>query len=134
MKMLSRPHGFMLYGELGVNFISTSELLYQYMKTRLQRKRTRPKFYMISDNPKISLGIVDCSLYTRCIALKDDYHQKRKVILANTPVEFNFMENLAKTFIIPARQHQFIEEFNFNKSPVRRIEFDKITNSAFAGS
>ena len=31
---------------------------------------------MISDNPDVSLGIVDCSLYTRRIAPKDDYHKK----------------------------------------------------------
>ena len=32
MKMLSRLDGFMLYGELGVDFFSTSELLYPNMK------------------------------------------------------------------------------------------------------
>ena len=71
MKMLSRPDGFMLYGKLGVDFFSTSELLYPNMKTRLRR----PNFYMISDNPNVSLGNVGCSLYTRRIALKDDYHK-----------------------------------------------------------
>ena len=72
--MLSRPDGFMLYGKLGVDFSSTSQLLYPYMKIRLRLIRARPNFYMISDNPNVSLGIVDCSLYTRRIALKDDYH------------------------------------------------------------
>ena len=28
MKLLSRPDGFMLYGKLGIDFFSTSELLY----------------------------------------------------------------------------------------------------------
>ena len=32
MKLLSRPDGFMLYGKLGIDFFSTSELLYQDMK------------------------------------------------------------------------------------------------------
>ena len=32
MKMLSRPDGFMLYGKLGVDFFSTSELLYPKWK------------------------------------------------------------------------------------------------------
>ena len=67
MKKLSRPDGFMLYGKLGVDFFSTSELLYSNMKIRLRRIRARPNFYMISDNPNVSLGIVDCSLYTRLI-------------------------------------------------------------------
>ena len=35
MKMLSRPDGFMLYGRLGVDFFSTSELLLPNMKARL---------------------------------------------------------------------------------------------------
>ena len=34
-KMLSRPDGFMLYGELGVDFFSNSELLYQSLKIML---------------------------------------------------------------------------------------------------
>ena len=62
MKMLSRPDGFMLYGKLGVDFFSTSELLYPNMTIRLQLIRARPNFYMVSKNPNVSLGIVDCSL------------------------------------------------------------------------
>ena len=62
MKPLSRPVGFMLYGKLGIDFFSTSELLYPNMKFRLRLIRARPFFHMISDNPNVSLGIVDCSL------------------------------------------------------------------------
>ena len=88
MKMLSRPYGFILYGKLGVDFFSTSELLYPNMKVRLRLIRARPNFYMVSDNPNVSLGIVDCSLYFRRIALKDDYHKKRMDMIAYNPVEF----------------------------------------------
>ena len=132
--MLSRPDGFMLYGKLGVDFFSYSELLYPKMKIRLRLIRARPNFHMISDNPNFSLGIVDCSLYTRRIALKDDYHKKRMDMLAHTPVEFNYLEILAKTFIIPARQNQFIQENIFNNAPVLRIAIAMNTNSAFTGS
>ena len=134
MKMLSRPDGFLLYGKLGVDFFSTSELLYPNMKIRLRLIRARPNFYMISDNLNVSLGIVDCSLYTRRIALKDDYHKKRMDKLVYTPVEFNYLETLAKTFIIPARQNQFIQENIFNNAPVRRIAIAMNTNSVFTGS
>ena len=61
------------------------------MKIRLRLTRARPNFYMISESPNVSLAIVDCSLYTRRIALKDDYHKKRMDMLAYTPVEFNFL-------------------------------------------
>ena len=118
MKMLTRPDGFVLYGKLRVDFFSASELLYPNMKIGPRLIRARPNFYMISDNPNVSLGIVDCSLYTRRIALKDDYHKKRMDMLAYTPVEFNYLETLAEIFINPARQNQFIQENIFNNAPV----------------
>ena len=55
-------------------------------------------------------------------------------MLAYTPVEFNYLETLAKTFIIPARQNQFIRGNIFNTAPVRRIAIAMNTNSAFTGS
>ena len=133
-KMLSRPDGFMLYGKLGVDFFSTFELLYPNKKIRLRLIRARANFYMISDNPNVSLGIVHCSLYTRRIALKDDNHKKQMDMLAYAPVEYNCLETLAKTFIIPARQKQFIQENIFNNAPIRRIAIAMNTNSAFTGS
>ena len=66
----------MLHGKMGIDFFSTSELLYPKMKIRLGLIRAGPNFYIISDNPHASLEIVDCSLCTRRIALKDDYHKK----------------------------------------------------------
>ena len=88
---------------------------------------------MISDNPNVSLGIVVFSLCTRRFALKDDYHKKRMDMLAYTPVEFNYLETLAKTFIIPARDNQFIQKIIFNNAPVRRIAIAMKTSSAFTG-
>ena len=44
------------------------------------------------------------------------------------------METLAKTFIIPARQNQFIQENIFNNAPIRRVAITMNTNSAFTGS
>ena len=55
-------------------------------------------------------------------------------MLAYTPVEFNYLETLTKTFIISTRQNQFIQENIFNKAPVRRIAIAMKTNSAFTGS
>ena len=130
MKLLSIPHGFMLYGKLGIDFFSTPELLYPNMNIRLRLIRATPKFHMISDNPNVSLGTVDCSLYTR----KDDYHKKRMDMVAFAPVEYNYLETLAKTFILPARQNQFIQENIFSIAPIRRIAIAMNTNSAFTGS
>ena len=102
MKMLSRLDGFMLYCKLGVDFFST-ELLYANTEIRLRLIRARPIFYTISDNPNVGLGIVDYSLHTRRFSHTDDYHKKRMNMLAYPPVEFNYLETLAKIFIIPAR-------------------------------
>ena len=124
----------MLYAMLGVDFFSSSEFLYPNMKTRLRLIRARPKCFMISDNPNVSLGKIDCSLYTRRIAVKDDYDKKRMDMLAFTLVEFNYLETLAKTFIIHVKQNQFIQGNIFNKAPVRRIASAKNINAAFTGS
>ena len=134
MKMLIRPDGFMLYGKMGADFFSTSELLFPDMKIRLRLIRARHNFLMNSDNLNVSLGIVDCSLYNRRIALKDDYHKKRMDMLAYTPVAFNYWETLEKTFIIPARQNQFIQEHIFNGAPIRRFGIAMNTNFTFTGS
>ena len=131
MKMRSRPGGFILYSKLGVD-LSTSPLLYPNKKVRI-RLRARPKACMISDNPKDSVVIVDCSLYTRRIASKDDYHKKRMDMLAYTPVEYNYMDTLAKTLKISARQNQFTEE-NIFHAPVWRKAKAMNSNSALTGS
>ena len=55
-------------------------------------------------------------------------------MLAYAPVEYNYLETLAKTFIIPARQNQFIQENIVNNAPIRRIAIAMNTNSAFTGS
>ena len=89
---------------------------------------------MTSDNPNVSPGILDCSVYTRRIALKDDYHKKRMDMLAYAPVEYKYLETWAKTFIIPARQNQFIQENISNNAPNRRVAIAMSTNSAFTGS
>ena len=58
VKMLSRPDGFMLYGKLGVDFFSTSELLYQNMKIRLRLIRARPNFDVIMRQPTLVLELL----------------------------------------------------------------------------
>ena len=134
MELYSRPEGFMLYVELGIDFLRTSELLYPNVKVRIRINRARPNFYMINENPNVSLGIVDCSLYTRRLMLKEDYHKKKMSQLAYAPVEYNYMETSAKTYIIPAQQNQFIQKNIFNNASMRRITIAMNSNSAFTGS
>ena len=54
-------------------------------------------------------------------------------MLAKTPVESNYLETLAKTFMIPARKSQFLQENISNNAPVRRIAIAMNTNFASSG-
>ena len=62
--------------------------------------RAGPKFYIAGDNPELSWKMVDCKLYILHSALKNEYLKKDMV--ASTPMELDFCETLAKTFINPA--------------------------------
>ena len=55
-------------------------------------------------------------------------------MLAYAPVEYNYLETLAKTFIMPARQNQFVQQNFFNNAPVRRVAMAMNTNTPFTGS
>ena len=89
---------------------------------------------MITENPNVSLGIVDCSLYTGSVMLKENYHKKRMSQLVYDPVEYKYMKTLAKPYIILARQKQFNQKKIFNNAPIRRIAFGMTSDSAFTGS
>ena len=55
-------------------------------------------------------------------------------MLAYAPVEYNYLDTLAKTFTITASQNQFIQENIFNNAPIRRVAISMNTNSAFTAS
>ena len=76
---------------------------------------------MINENPNVSLSIVDFSLCTRRVMIKEDDQKKKMSRIAYAPVEYNYMETLAKTCIVPARQNQFIPENIFNNTSISRI-------------
>ena len=134
MKMLSRSDGYLLCGKLGVDVSSTSELLYPNRKNRFRLIRARTKFYKISFNFNVSLGIFECSLNTRHFALEEDCQKKRMGVFAYIPVDFNYFEIQSETFIIPARKNLFVQENIFNKAPVRRVAIAMNAVSAFTGS
>ena len=85
---------------------------------------------MFRVNFNVSLGNVDCSLYTRRTALEKENHEKRMDMLAYIFVKFSHTETLTKTFIISARKNQFVQENIFYNAPVRRSHLALITNSS----
>ena len=55
-------------------------------------------------------------------------------VLAYAPVEYTYLETLAKKFILPARQKQFNQQNIFDNAVIRRVAIAMNTNSAFTGS
>ena len=125
---------FSLYGKLAIDLFTCEKLLLPNTKVRIKLIRARPNFYMLSDNPNVSLKIVDCSLFTRRVLVAEPNHQYLQWNLEREPAHYNYMETIARTFIIPSRQNQFIQEDVFNNAPIRRIAVAMNTNSAVAGS
>ena len=72
-------------------------------------------FVMISENLIHTLRIVNCSLYTRRIALKRDYQKEKLVMLANIYVDVSYLVTPTKTFIITSRHNQFYQENVFQQ-------------------
>ena len=123
MEWMSRHDGFVLHDKLGFDCFSTSEMQYPSLKVKLELIRARTKFYLITDNQNIILRIFEYLPYTPRVALTDYYHKKRADILAKTFVEYNYLEPVAKTFILPARQHQFIQKKLSKNTAVCRIAY-----------
>ena len=50
---------------------------------------------MLSDNPNVSLKIVDCSLFTRRILVAEPNHQYLQWNLERKPAQYNYIEIIA---------------------------------------
>ena len=88
---------------------------------------------MLSYNRITSLKIFVCSLFTRRILAAEPNHQYLKSKLEGEPAEYNYMETIASTFIIPSCQNQFTQESVFNNAPIRKIAVALNTNSTVVG-
>ena len=125
---------FLLYGRLAIDLFTCKKLLLPNPKIRIKLIRARPSFYMLSDNPNVSLKIVDCSLFTRRFLVAVPNHQNLQWNLENKPAQYNYIETIARNFILPSRQNQFIQKNIFNNAPIRKRVVARNTNSACAGS
>ena len=89
---------------------------------------------MVGDTTNVPILILVLLIYTPRNALNGNYHKKRMDMLTYTPMEHNYLEALAKTFIFPARHNQFIQGTFSKKAPFRRIAIAMNANSAFTES
>ena len=125
---------FSLYGRLAIDLCFCEKLLLPKTKVRIELIGARPNFYMLSENSNVSLKIDDCSLFTRRMLVAEPNHQYLQWNLEREPAHYNNMETIARTFIIPSRQNQFIQENVSNNAPIRKIAVALNANSAVAGS
>ena len=96
-------------GGLPLIFLTCEKLLLPNTKVRIELTRARLNFHMLSDNPNVSLKFVDCLLFVRTSLVAESNHQNLQWNLESEPAQYNYMENIARTFIIPSRQIQFIQ-------------------------
>ena len=101
---------FSLCGRLAIDLFICEKLLLPKTKDRNKLNRARPNFYLLSDNPKLNLKIVNFSLFTRRNLVADSNHQYLQWNVEREPAQYNYMETIARTFIIPSRQNQFIQK------------------------
>ena len=87
------------------------------MKLRPRLIGGRPSFEMVSDNLNVELRFFDCTLYTHHHALKDDYQRTKSLLFYNS-VEYNYIDTLAKTFMISIRQTHVFKENIFSNALV----------------
>ena len=66
---------YSLYGRPANDLFTCEKILIPKTKNRNKLIRSRPNFYMQSDNPNVSLKTVDCSQFTRAILLDEPNHQ-----------------------------------------------------------
>ena len=98
MKTLCRHEVSALFEKIRIDPFYASDLLYPIMKVKLQLTRARPDFSMISDNPNVSFGVVDCSIYTRRIALKDVSPKKKNRQVCTNSCGVQLLGNSSKDF------------------------------------
>ena len=127
-----RPDGFMLYGKLGVNFFSTTDMVYLNTKVRLQLIRARPSYYQISDNPSVTHGTVN--FFTHVILLST------VIITRNEWTCWNIFQWSTTTWKLYQRISSFLQDRTssskkniFNNAPVHRIYFAMNRKSEFTG-
>ena len=76
-------NGTICYGKLAIDLLQCEKLLLSITKVRLKLIRAPTNFYMKSNNPHVSLKVLDCSLFTRRVVVNEVYHQTIKYQLTH---------------------------------------------------
>ena len=102
-------------------------------KVRFKLSRVRHKLYMLSDNPNVSLKVLDCSLFTRRVLVAEPNHQyfqgNQEKEIGSIQLHGNYRKNLYHSI-----SSKPIRENIFNNAPIGRVAVAMNTISAVAGS
>ena len=126
---------FTFYGPLAIGLFACETLLLPNVNLRLKLIWSSPAFYMIDTGGLNSEAIIlEACLFTRQVAISDNWMRSFKSRLLREPAIFYYNEELPKTFIFPAGQNQFIQENIFSNKPIRMIDIAMNLNNEFSGT
>ena len=126
---------FTFYGPLAIGLFACEPLVLPNVNLRLKLIRYSPAFYMIDTGGLNSEALIlEACLFTRQVAISDNWMRSFKSRLLREPAIFCNNEELPKTFIIPAGQNQFIQENIFSNKPIRMIDIAMNLNNEFSGT
>ena len=120
--------------EIVLFFLPSSQMLIKTSEVRFKKSVAWLVFSKIGDNPIIFLGIVDCWLYTRRVALKSDHLKETMQTLAHIPVRCRKLETLAKIFTASATQENSFIKTLFNNAAAHWNANPMKKKTPFAGS
>ena len=132
-----------LFGKLGVDFFNCEKLLIPNTDIRITLIKSNSNFCLISSTPKdktdaslndYAIQFVRASLHVRQMNVSESVHRSINNALVKGPARYTFPDFQTKTFIIPAKQNQFIRENVFNNEPIRRLAVAMNTNANFTGT
>ena len=118
---------------MAIGLFACETLLLPNVNLRLKLIRSSPAFYMIDTGRLNSEALIlEACLFTRQVAISDNWMRSFKSRLLREPAIFYYNEELPKTFIIPAGQNQFIQENIFSNKPIRMIDIAMNLNNEFS--
>ena len=97
------------YGKLAIDVLTCDNFPFPNVKIRLRLLPSRPNYYIIANqNIKFSCSFLQSFLFTRQVVIEDHFFKDLHSSLQIRPARYNFSEVLARTFVIPNGQNQFI--------------------------
>jgi hypothetical protein len=124
------------YGKLAVDFFTCDKLLVPNVTLRIKLVRSHNDFVIISDaaDKHYSVVIHEANIFVRKLSVTENVYESLERSLQQHPALYRFIEDLPKTYIVPANLNTWKQENIFLNEPVRRFALAMNTNIAFGAS